>query len=137
MSDCIFCKIIKGSIPSSRIYENNSTYAFLDINPASKGHVLVIPKRHVEDLADITHEELTDLFQAINKISRALPKAIDNTGYNLLLNSGKDAGQIISHIHFHIIPRKKEDSLGFSNWPFLKFSGEHLNEIAGEITKNL
>ena len=131
MSDCIFCSIIKGKIPSSKIFEDDIVYSFLDINPASKGHLLVVPKRHIESLNDLTDEEFVSIFSCIKKITNALPKAVENSGFNLLMNMGKDAGQIIPHIHFHIIPRRKEDGLSISKWSFMKFSGI-LNSFAQE-----
>ena len=135
MSDCLFCKIIEGTIPSSQIYEDDSVFSFLDINPAAKGHLLVIPKRHTEILGDLQESEITALFNAIKKIEIAFSKAIDATGCNILMNYGKDAGQIIPHLHFHVIPRRKEDGVGISSWNPMKFSGEHLNEIAKEIAE--
>ncbi|MCK5707186.1 MAG: HIT family protein [Candidatus Aureabacteria bacterium] len=135
MSDCIFCKIVEGSIPSSIVFEDDTVYSFLDINPASKGHFLVIPKKHVEDISELGDTEITAIFSAIRKLTKALPDVLGNTGFNILMNYGKDAGQIISHLHFHIIPRKKEDGLGIAGWNHLKFSGDHLNEIAKEIAE--
>ncbi|MBN1521425.1 MAG: HIT family protein [Candidatus Aureabacteria bacterium] len=137
MSDCVFCKIIKGEIPSSKVFEDENVYAFLDINPASKGHLLIVPKKHSESLDELGEQEFSSLFAAIRKIARALLESLDNTGFNLLMNSGKDAGQIIPHVHFHIIPRKKKDGLSISSWPFLKFSGDHLQEIAKSISEHI
>jgi histidine triad (HIT) family protein len=111
MGDCIFCKIIEGMIPSSTVFEDSLALAFLDINPASKGHLLILPRRHVENFSDLGEQEILAVFAAAQKIAAALPSAVDNTGFNLLMNYGKDAGQVIPHLHFHIIPRKKEDGL--------------------------
>jgi len=130
MVDCIFCKIVEGKIPSSKIYEDDLIYSFLDINPASKGHLLIIPKRHCENLNDLTNDELKAIFDLINKISNIIETVLETSSFNLLLNYGREAGQVINHIHFHLIPRKKDDGLAISKWPFMKFSGEHLNEIA-------
>ncbi len=137
MDSCIFCKIVKGEIPSSKIYEDENVYSFLDINPAAKGHLLIIPKRHCESVEDLKKEEIISIFEAVKKITKALPLALDNSGYNLLMNYGRDAGQVIGHLHFHIIPRKKDDGLALSKWNFLKFSGDHLEEIAKSIREKI
>ena len=104
MEDCIFCKIIKGEIPSTKVYEDDKVLAFKDINPAAPIHVLVIPKKHIENVLEINEEnkEITsDIFLAINKIARQL--GIDKDGFRIINNCGKDAGQEVMHLHFHIL----------------------------------
>ena len=112
--NCIFCKIIKGEIPSQKIFENENTFAFLDINPASFGHALVIPKKHYETLIDVPDEELKQLIISVKKVSTAIMYATNIKGFNILQNNGKIAGQIVNHVHFHIIPREENDSINFS-----------------------
>ena len=107
--NCIFCKIISNEIPSQKIFEDGNTFAFLDINPASKGHVLVIPKKHYETLVDVPEEELKQLIVSVKKIAQAILKATKASGFNVLQNNGKVAGQLVNHIHFHVIPRFEND----------------------------
>ena len=112
--DCIFCKIIKGEIPSKKVYEDDRTMAFLDINPVSEGHTLVIPKKHAENLFDIGKDDLLSVIETVKKVAEQRKKD-GADGVNIIQNNGKPAGQIVEHIHFHIIPRKNGDCLRF--WP--------------------
>ena len=104
MEDCIFCKIIKGEIPSTKVYEDENVLAFKDINPAAPIHILVVPKQHIEDVLEINEGNkkiLEDVFLAINKIAKKL--GIDKDGFRVITNCGKDAGQEVMHLHFHIL----------------------------------
>ena len=103
--DCIFCKIIAGQIPSEKIYEDEVIYSFLDIGPISDGHTLVIPKKHFERLDQCPAEILGQVGCGLGKIAKAVAEAMDCDGYNLLCNNGKAAGQVVTHVHVHIIPR--------------------------------
>ncbi len=111
MTDCIFCKIIKGEIPSAKVYEDDKVMAFLDIQPVNEGHTLVVPKRHHEDLFDLPEEFLSSGLGAIKKIATAVKKAVDADGINIGMNNGRAAGQAVFHAHFHVIPRFKNDRL--------------------------
>ena len=114
MSDCIFCKIISGEIPAKKIYENNLVVAFLDVNPISYGHTLIIPKAHFSNLSECNEEYLSNIIISANKISNLFLKNCSKIeGFNYLSNSGKIAGQIIDHFHFHLIPKYNENS-GFN-----------------------
>lgn len=106
---CIFCQIAKKKIPSQILFESNSTLAFLDIFPVSKGHSIVIPKNHYNNLEDIPVNRLTELFEVVKKISIIIHKKLNIDGYNILQNNFEAAGQIINHFHVHIIPRSKKD----------------------------
>ncbi|MCG3219980.1 MAG: HIT family protein [Candidatus Heimdallarchaeota archaeon] len=108
--DCIFCKIVKGEIPSFTLYEDKEIQVFLDLYPSSKGHSLYIPKEHFTSIYDISEEKMTFL-RKLPKIAETLRNATNATGMNILQSNGKDAGQIINHIHFHLIPRYPEDNL--------------------------
>ena len=102
--DCIFCKIIKGEIPSTKIYEDENVLAFKDINPAAPIHILVVPKQHIENVLEINEENkeiAANIFLAINKIAKQL--GIDQNGFRVITNCGKDAGQEVMHLHFHIL----------------------------------
>jgi len=102
--DCLFCKIMNGEIPSKKVYEDEHTYAFYDIAPMAPIHVLIIPKEHVESAAALTDENLIlvqHLVRAANKIAKQL--GIYESGFRLVLNSGKDAGQTVFHMHMHLL----------------------------------
>ena len=102
--DCIFCKIIKGEIPSTKVYEDGNVLAFKDINPAAPIHILVVPKQHIENVLEINEENkeiASNIFLAINKIAKQL--GIDQNGFRVITNCGKDAGQEVMHLHFHIL----------------------------------
>lgn len=108
MDDCIFCKIVKGEIPSEKVYEDENVLAFKDINPATPIHVLVIPKKHFKDVLDVKEEDkeiIADLFQSINKIAKTL--GIEENGFRIVNNCGEDAGQEVMHLHFHLLAGKK------------------------------
>ncbi|SPO05078.1 related to protein kinase C inhibitor-I [Cephalotrichum gorgonifer] len=113
MASCIFCRIIKGEIPCLKLFENEKTLAFLDINPLSRGHALVIPKFHGAKLADVPDEHLTDILPIIKRLAAAA----EVTDYNLLQNNGTIAHQQVHHVHFHMIPKPNEqEGLGIT-WP--------------------
>lgn len=100
--DCVFCKIINGQIPSHKVYEDENMIAILDANPVSKGHTLVIPKKHVENIHEAQNMEF--LHEGLVKVSNAIEKTFDPEGINIAQNNGKAAGQEVFHLHFHITP---------------------------------
>ena len=106
--DCLFCKIIKGEIPSTKVYEDEFVYGFKDINPVAPIHVLVIPKKHIECLACITDEDekyIWNIHKAINKIAEE--QGFKQNGYRIIVNSGKDSGQEVMHLHYHVLAGTK------------------------------
>ena len=105
MSDCIFCKIVNGDIPSAKVYEDEHVLAFLDIGQVTKGHTLVIPKVHKENVFELTDEIASNVFKAIPKIANGIKLAYDPIGLNVLQNNGEAAGQSVFHFHMHLIPR--------------------------------
>lgn len=105
MSDCLFCKIVAGEIPSHKIYEDDNVIAFLDIAPVSRGHALFIPKAHAIDLNTGSVDQAVALIRAIHGFAPKLLERLGATGYNLGVNHGADAGQLVFHTHFHIMPR--------------------------------
>lgn len=108
MEDCIFCKIIKGEIPSKKVYEDDDVIAFNDINPAAPIHILVIPKKHIKNLLEVKEEEsylISKIFVAINKIAKQI--GIEENGFRIIANCGKDSGQEVMHIHFHLLAGRK------------------------------
>jgi histidine triad (HIT) family protein len=135
MEECIFCKIIKGEIPCSKVYEDDKVIAFLDIGPVNKGHALVVPKEHHKDLLDTPNELLADTIKAVKKIAKAVLKATGTEGFNIGVNNGKIAGQVVMHLHFHIMPRLEND--GLKLWPQGKYSEGEIDEIARKISSLL
>ena len=134
--DCIFCKMVAGQIPVTKIYEDEVVLAFLDIGPVSDGHTLVIPTRHVEKLHDCPPELLGQVGSRLGKIAKAVAAGMNSDGYNILCNNGRAAGQIVEHLHFHIIPRNTGDGL-FNRWPAYKYKEGRIEEIAADIRGNL
>ena len=112
MDDCIFCKIIKGEIPSYKIYEDEKTYAFLDISCDSYGHTLVIPKKHCTNVLDCEKEYLEAVINTVRLISKHYVDDCGFEGVNVLNASGEAAQQSVFHLHFHIIPRSEERRVG-------------------------
>ena len=115
VDECIFCKIIAGDIPCNRIYEDDAVLAFLDIHPVSDGHCLVIPKKHFAKLHECPAEVFEALGNCVGKIANAVVKAVGAEGYNALCNNGRAAGQLVDHVHFHVIPRNSDDGV-FDRW---------------------
>lgn len=115
MSDCIFCKIVAGEIPSHKVYEDNETLAFLDIMPNNHGHTLVIPKKHYQNFEEIPDELLSKVILTSKKVGKAIKDGLGVGGYNVCENNDPVAGQIVPHLHFHVIPRVEGD--GFKAWP--------------------
>lgn len=112
--DCLFCQIIAGEVSSCKIYEDEYSLAILDIFPISPGHVLVMPKKHFSTLDEMEVTEAANVFSTVVKINKALVALTpNNAGFNILQNNGKGAGQEIQHVHFHIIPRFKDDRVRF------------------------
>ena len=104
-NDCIFCAIAAGEIPSFKVYEDDLVLAYLDINPCSKGHTLVIPKAHTTGLLDTSDEVLAQIIARVKKVAAHLKEALPCDGFNILQNNGAAAGQSVFHVHFHIVPR--------------------------------
>jgi histidine triad (HIT) family protein len=133
MTDCLFCKITAGDIPSQRVYEDDSVVAFLDIRPTNFGHTLVVPKEHSEDILSTTEQLAAHMMSVAKKLAPAIIKASGAEGFNLILNTKPAAGQVIFHTHMHIIPRHSDD--GFSHWPGKHVSGDELDSMAEKIKK--
>ena len=110
--NCIFCKIIKKEIPNYTVYEDNNSLAFLDIMPRAKGHTVVIPKRHALTAADLTEEEMKDLFVAVKKTAAKIKATLKPDGFNIGWNDGTSAGQVVPHLHVHIMSRWNGDGGG-------------------------
>lgn len=127
MTDCIFCKIVRGEIPSMKVYEDEQTMVFMDIAGDVDGHMLVIPKKHVKNMLDCEEEMLAQLMHTVQKVSRHLTESCGYEGVNLLNASGECAGQSVSHFHIHVIPRKPGD--GVDAWPAFPGAEEEVGEL--------
>lgn len=110
---CIFCRIVAGQIPALKIFEDDRALAFLDIGPLADGHVLLIPKDHHRDLRDLPPETLAVISVHLPRLATAVMQATSATGLNLLQNNGASSGQAVFHVHFHLIPRRDGDKLGY------------------------
>ena len=111
MPDCIFCKIIRGEMPSYKVYEDEKVLAFLDIRPVNAGHTLVIPKRHSTNIFDIESDDWMAVADVTRMLAIAIEKAVRADGVNIAMNNREHAGQVVDHPHVHIIPRFKGDGL--------------------------
>lgn len=139
MSDCIFCKIINGEIPSTKVFENEHVLAFLDISQVTKGHTLVIPKVHKENLFALTPEIAKELFSVVPEIARAIKQEFNPIGLNSLNNNGEAAGQSVFHFHMHLIPRYGEGDGFGAVWKThtSEYTPEDLKTIADSIAQHI
>lgn len=129
--DCLFCKIISGDVPSHKVYEDDNVLAFLDIAPVNYGHVIVIPKKHYANLEEISDKELSQVMEVVKKIGKSLKDNLEVSGYNICENNDPVAGQVVPHVHFHVIPRKEGD--GLELWPQGRYGDGEAEEIAKKI----
>lgn len=132
--DCLFCKIIAGEIPSYKVYEDEFTLAFLDINPINPGHTLVVPKKHYANIEETDEQILCQVISTVKKIGLSLKKNLGTAGYNLQENNDPAAGQIVPHLHFHIVPRLPGD--GLELWPQRKYAAGEAEAVLNKIKIN-
>lgn len=137
MGDCIFCKIVKGELPSSKVYENDKVVVILDINPVMPGHVLVIPKEHHTNVLETPDALLDEILRTVKKLAPSIMKATGCDGFNIGVNTGPTAGQLVLHTHFHVMPRQAKDELRL--WKGKKYkdgeAGSVLAKIKDELNK--
>jgi histidine triad (HIT) family protein len=134
--DCIFCKIVRGEIPCAKVYETETVLAFLDIAPVNKGHTLVIPKAHLENVWELPSGLAAQFQEAIQKVGLALRQGLSAQGMNVGMNNGSAAGQLVFHAHWHLIPRFTGD--GLTLWPQKSYSGpEEMNQTAQAISGSI
>lgn len=136
VQDCIFCKIIAGQIPCTKIYENDYVLAFLDVGPVSEGHVLVVLKQHTSSVDQTDPLAIAEIAKVLPKLTGSVKKAMAADGYNVLCNNGASAGQVVEHLHFHIIPRKKNDGV-FNQWPSFQYPEGKAQAIASKICEKI
>lgn len=135
-ADCIFCKIIRGEIPSFRVYENEQAFGFMDINPINPGHALVIPKFHAENIFTMPDEWTAAAAIATRKVARAVQATLNPYGMNIVQANGPGAKQSVFHMHVHIVPRVKDDGL-LMNWPIRPGNMDEIRALAEKIKANL
>jgi histidine triad (HIT) family protein len=134
--ECIFCKIAAGQIPATKIYEDDIVVAFLDVGPISDGHTLVMPRQHVEQVHSCPPELLGQVFSRMAKLADAIVSATNADAYNILCNNGRAAGQVVNHLHFHIVPRRASDGV-FTQWPSYKYTKGKAEALAAKIKSKL
>ena len=134
MEDCLFCRIVAGSVPSHKIYEGEHTFAFLDIRPVNIGHTLVVPKKHCVDIFDTPDSELQNVIAAAKKIAPAVMKATKADGINIGMNNRPASGQVVMHTHLHVIPRYKDD--GLKTWPQRPYNNDAEKEHVAAAIKS-
>lgn len=135
--ECIFCKIVAGELPATKVYEDEDTLAFMDIGPVVKGHTLVIPKKHFDPITETPPEVLGKLIAVVQKIAQAQYDGLGADGINVTQANGKTAGQIVPHIHFHVIPRFEDDKHSWNWIPGKYDSTEEMNDKAESIRKGM
>lgn len=135
-SNCIFCKIVTGTIPSFKLYEDATTLAFLDINPGNPGHALVIPKAHAANLYASDDKDLAAVMATVRKVAIAVEKTVKPDGLNLLQANGPGAAQSVFHFHMHILPRRTGDELKM-NWGLKPGDKAEIAALAEKIRANL
>ncbi len=135
--DCIFCKIVAGEIPSYKVYEDDNVMAFLDITQGTKGHTLVIPKKHVPNIYELDQKTITDVFSVVPKLANSLKKAFTPIGLNILNNNDKP-NQSVFHFHVHLIPRYEDDGMVVSTVNnYGKFSQDYFKDLEKTIKENI
>lgn len=132
MADCIFCKIVRGEIPCAKVYEDDLVLSFLDINPINPGHTLILPKEHYASLFEVDPEALKACAVAAQKISKAVYQGVKADGLNFLQNNFRAAGQLIDHVHFHLIPRYESDGF-MTSWPGKPYPAGEMERILRHI----
>ncbi|MGS2808926.1 HIT family protein [Nocardia sp. MW-W600-9] len=137
MNDCVFCRIVAGAAPATKVYEDDAVCAFLDIRPITRGHTLVVPKRHATELDDLHPDLGATLFRTGHRLARALRRSgLSSDGANLILNDGIAAFQTVGHVHLHVVPRRHGDKLSFAKGFLLRRPHEP-NSTAAAIRAGL
>ena len=136
MSDCVFCKIVAGQIPSTRVYEDEHTVAFMDLGHVNPGHTLVAVKKHAANLYELDEAQAAAVARATVKISRALKAAFQPEGLSVYQANGKPAGQTVFHYHVHLLPRHEADGMELT-WPVKNPPREKLEGYAEKIRQRL
>lgn len=134
VDDCIFCKIIAGEIPSKTVYEDDNFKAILDISPASRGHVIILPKNHADNIFEISDEDAAGIMVVAKKIASKVKNVFGCDGVNILQNNGEVAGQTVFHLHVHIIPRYENDSVDIK---WVQHEDMDIDDVYNELIKEM
>jgi histidine triad (HIT) family protein len=135
--DCIFCKIISGKIPAVKVLDEDLVLAFMDINPSSQGHILVVPKKHTENIFEISDGDLSAVTNAVKRCAQAAKQALKAEGVTILQLNGKASDQIVPHLHVHIMPRWENDGLSVSQWEMKPGNMQEIQDIARKVQEHL
>ena len=130
--DCIFCKLSNGDIPTNALYEDDVVKVIFDLNPASKGHVLILPKNHFDDIYSMDDATAAHVFQVAVKVAKAMKETLGCEGLNIVQNNGEIAGQTVFHFHMHLIPRSKGDEVGLG-WKMGELTDEDKEDILSKV----
>lgn len=136
MAGCVFCRIISGEIPAAKLLDTDALVSFLNVNPVNPGHALVVPKRHVASALDLSEQELCAAVTAAARVAAAVCSATNSTSFNILQNNGRAAGQVVEHVHLHVIPRKPDDGFAFG-WRQLSYREGELSALQHAIRQKL
>jgi histidine triad (HIT) family protein len=135
--ECVFCKIVDGEIPAVKVLDEDLVLAFMDINPASRGHMLVIPKRHAENIFEISENDLVAVGRAVKRCSKAAMEALKADGITVLQLNGKASDQLVPHLHVHIMPRWENDGLPVSQWEMNPGNMAEIQDIADKVKEHI
>lgn len=136
MSKCVFCKIVSGDIPSSVLYEDKDFKVIMDISPASRGHAIILSKKHFENLYELEDDVAENVLIVARKVAMAMKEELGCDGINFLQNNGEAAGQSVFHIHFHLIPRYKNDNVQIT-WTPGKYEDGEAMELADKVASRI
>ncbi|GIK11264.1 MAG: hydrolase [Chloroflexota bacterium] len=134
--NCVFCRIIRGEIPATVIHRGEACLAFLDIQPLASGHTLVVPTQHYPTLDRMPEQLAGEVAAALPRLGSAVMRAVGATGFNVLINNGSDAGQVVPHLHIHLIPRRAGDGLGF-RWNVRGYQPGEADRVAESLRREL
>lgn len=134
MEGCIFCKIVKGQIPSFKVYEDEHVFAFADINPITEGHILIIPKAHAENIWEISEEDIAAIHRASKKLAAAIQKVLGPVGIAVMQLNGKVVNQVVMHYHLHLIPRAEGGpALQMTQWDLIPGDMDKIHILGEKI----
>jgi len=133
MNDCLFCKIARKEIPATVVHENDRIVVFMDIKPVNAGHMLIVPKKHFDDYASTSEEALREMAVAAKRLGKAAMDALGAPGFNLAVNNGRVAGQLVDHVHLHVIPRFEGD--GHELWHGEAYKEGEMEAVADKLKK--
>jgi len=136
-ADCPFCGIVSGKIPASIVYEDAHVVAFMDLNPASSGHTLVVPREHWENIYEVPEDDLANIFSVVKRVCNAVKKTVDADGIKIIQLNGRAAGQVVMHLHVNVIPAFSKAEAAAGHRGRLTPEREELDEMAQKIRQNL